>query len=352
MLTLFFCSSVWAETSVAPLKERTTDEQIKVDQQVFSALEARLEALNLAGFPVDSYIFTKASKWLEFAFDEYTDNDKMGIVEDALYEATYLTRLMEGGALNIISGTPLGSASMKIRNDLWDRVAVLKEQAGFSCGGAKVAELEVMLVWAGHEYKELGFQHAMPYIEKSEQLAREASVIVSSCKSSPSSAPAVAVHPLKATTTPLKRVLAQEVKKLTALADRVHFALGQSSMSRKTRVILDQMASILKTHLAIRVALHGHTDKRGSVKYNMALSKRRAEAVQSYWVEVGIAKERLTIVAHGEKHPTVMTQSKKGYAKNRRVGFFFENGGEIERIRQEKDIQIERTKHKKRGRRS
>ena len=366
LMTAPFVSS--AENLVAPLHKRTTDEQIHADKKIFDALEKRLSQINQAGVPIDSYLFAKASSWLDFAFNEYTDNDKTGIVEEALREAVYLIRLMEDKALVIATGTPIGKESKEIRKDLWDRVEILKQEPGFRCGGGKVARLEVMLVWAGHEEKELGFRHAMPYIKQAERLGQEASETISSCLPpvppalvdvAPPPIPVVPVPPPVPILVPLlpptlivpelPPAPAEKVKKLEVLADRVHFAKNTDKIGPKTLAVLNQIASVLREFPSILVRLYGHADSVGAPQYNMALSKRRAEAVKAYLVAAGVAEDRLTSEGFGQLRPTVIQKSKKDSAKNRRVEFIFESGV-IQTTGQDGDIEIEQEKQKIKGR--
>ncbi len=342
---VWVCSASSAENLVAPLKERTTDEQITMDKKTFNALQERLALLNQSGIPVASYPFVKAQTWLDFAFDEYTDNDKTGMVEQALHEAVYHIHLMEDKALLTTTATPIGSGSKKIRPDLWDHVAKLKQEAGFACGGAKVAKLEVMLVWAGHEEKELGFRHATPYIEQAEQLDKEVSQIISSA-----SCVDAETSPHPSVVNGFSTMPKEDVARLVSLADQVHFALNEDSISRKTAAVIHQIALVLQKYPSMKVSLHGYADMRGTSKYNMALSRRRAEAVQRYLTAAGVSAKRITVVAHGKTSPTAMTKNNEGYAKNRRVEFIFEQGGKIQPIKQEGDLQLERARRKRRGR--
>ena len=66
----------------------------------------------------------------------------------------------------------------------------------------------------------------------------------------------------------------------------------------------------------------GHTDSKGSEKYNLMLSRQRAEAVKNYLSDnYAIAKERLIVKAFGELAPIESNETDEGRAKNRRVEF-------------------------------
>jgi OOP family OmpA-OmpF porin len=76
---------------------------------------------------------------------------------------------------------------------------------------------------------------------------------------------------------------------------------------------------------ARRIVLEGHADDIGSTRYNLTLSRRRAEAVARELIARGIRRDRITVVAFGETRPVVPNRRANGSddphgrAKNRRV---------------------------------
>jgi hypothetical protein len=87
----------------------------------------------------------------------------------------------------------------------------------------------------------------------------------------------------------------------TALPRRARLEGGL--VSSQTQV-LDELVANLKQYLQFspdaHLILEGHADRRGSVKYNMALSERRAERVQSFLVGQGINAANLQTKAFGK----------------------------------------------------
>ncbi|SDK64495.1 WD40-like Beta Propeller Repeat [Catalinimonas alkaloidigena] len=92
--------------------------------------------------------------------------------------------------------------------------------------------------------------------------------------------------------------------------------LKDMSMSELRRV-----TNFLNENPSVKIEISGHTDYIGSDAYNKALSQRRAEAVYSYLVKNGIAKDRLTAKGYGEERPTASNETEEGRAQNRRVEF-------------------------------
>lgn len=73
-----------------------------------------------------------------------------------------------------------------------------------------------------------------------------------------------------------------------------------------------------------RVALHGHASLEGSDRYNLTLSRDRAEFVEAYLVAMGGSPGQLKVEAFGERRPAVAEQGQGAElearrAKNRRV---------------------------------
>jgi outer membrane protein OmpA-like peptidoglycan-associated protein len=68
------------------------------------------------------------------------------------------------------------------------------------------------------------------------------------------------------------------------------------------------------------IRVEGHTDDRGTVEHNRALSQRRAEAVADWLVtDAGIDPARLVVVGRGESAPAAPNDSDANRQLNRRV---------------------------------
>ncbi len=66
--------------------------------------------------------------------------------------------------------------------------------------------------------------------------------------------------------------------------------------------------------------IEGHTDNRGTEKYNGNLSRRRAESVRQYLIKnFGIASARLTARGYGFSKPIASNKTDAGRQENRRV---------------------------------
>ena len=82
---------------------------------------------------------------------------------------------------------------------------------------------------------------------------------------------------------------------------------------------LDQALAIFQANPKLTADVQGHTDSTASAEYNQALSENRAKAVREYFIQRGIAPERIRAMGFGETRPAASNDSTEGRALNRRV---------------------------------
>lgn len=98
------------------------------------------------------------------------------------------------------------------------------------------------------------------------------------------------------------------------------FEFNSARLSREARAVLKKAAVILRKYPKEKVVIEGHADAVGSEKYNLALSKKRAESAASYLSgKEGIAAERLVVTYYGESRPVASNDTPEGQKLNRRV---------------------------------
>lgn len=102
---------------------------------------------------------------------------------------------------------------------------------------------------------------------------------------------------------------------------KIGFAFNGSTIQPSYTALFDNATYVLKRNPDITIQLEGHTDSKGSEKYNMALSKRRAQEVKKRLVIRGINANRISTIGKGETQPIADNKNEKGRAENRRVGF-------------------------------
>lgn len=99
----------------------------------------------------------------------------------------------------------------------------------------------------------------------------------------------------------------------------VYFDFNQSGLSLEGKQIVQQLANQLKANPSAAITVTGKTDLSGSGDYNLALSKRRAEAVRAELVKDGVAAGRITVQAVGKSQPPVATADGVREPRNRVV---------------------------------
>lgn len=111
---------------------------------------------------------------------------------------------------------------------------------------------------------------------------------------------------------------------------KIYFDFDKATIKPESKPVLDSVVTYMNKYPNINVKVESHADARGSDKYNMELSKRRAASTVNYLVENGIDKGRLTSEGYGESRPVndctkpnMCTEAQ--YAKNRRSVFVVSN---------------------------
>ncbi len=82
---------------------------------------------------------------------------------------------------------------------------------------------------------------------------------------------------------------------------------------------LDNIENILKKNPGLKIRIEGHTDDIGSIKYNMDLSGKRAQAIKDYLIDKGIDPLRITTTGLGYAQPIADNDTPEGRALNRRA---------------------------------
>lgn len=104
-------------------------------------------------------------------------------------------------------------------------------------------------------------------------------------------------------------------------SDKILFDFDRSNLTATAETNLNKLINVLKEYPDTNIEIQGHTDSKGSEKYNMSLSRRRAGAVSQFLRNRGLASSRLTTKGYGESAPVADNGSDDGRAQNRRVTF-------------------------------
>ncbi len=101
----------------------------------------------------------------------------------------------------------------------------------------------------------------------------------------------------------------------------VFFPLDAFELDADGRGVAGNNAEVLKRYPSWMITVEGHCDERGTAEYNLALGERRAIAVRTYLVSLGIPADRIRTVSYGKEFPFDTGHTDDSWAKNRRAHF-------------------------------
>ncbi|NHM04900.1 OmpA family protein [Flavobacterium celericrescens] len=103
----------------------------------------------------------------------------------------------------------------------------------------------------------------------------------------------------------------------------IYFEFNRSNITQQGATELDKLVQVMNEHPTMVIFAKSHTDSRGSDKYNLNLSDRRAKSTVQYLVSKGIAKDRISGQGFGESEPKVTCDkcTEEEHSQNRRSEF-------------------------------
>ena len=115
----------------------------------------------------------------------------------------------------------------------------------------------------------------------------------------------------------------------------VLFEFGKADLKSGSVRSLDRLVSLLNEYPERNLLIEGHTDNVGADTSNMALSQRRAEAVDNALVVAGVDRVRITARGLSEAYPVASNDTAAGRQQNRRVEIYIlpdgQNGSQAAR---------------------
>ncbi|RZO85276.1 MAG: peptidoglycan-associated lipoprotein [Kiritimatiellaceae bacterium] len=99
----------------------------------------------------------------------------------------------------------------------------------------------------------------------------------------------------------------------------VYFGYDSAAVNPADALVCEAVANYLRGQGG--VILEGHADERGSRDYNLSLGERRALAVRSYLIELGVNPSQIQTRSFGEEQPANQNHDETAWSENRRVEF-------------------------------
>jgi outer membrane protein OmpA-like peptidoglycan-associated protein len=116
-----------------------------------------------------------------------------------------------------------------------------------------------------------------------------------------------------------------EVTEKAIVIENIYFDYNLAKIKQESTLSLNKILEVLNGNPEMRIAINAHTDSRGSDKYNMVLSEKRAFEAKQYLISKGISEDRLESIGFGETKSLSDCKSKKcsetQFEADRRVEF-------------------------------
>ena len=124
-------------------------------------------------------------------------------------------------------------------------------------------------------------------------------------------AASVNTKPITSTTTLIQDFYLRPIPTDEIEIDGIEYDFNSSTLRSISKEILDELYDFLVLNNNLIVEINSHTDARGTDKYNLSLSERRAESCVTYLLSRGISEKRLKAVGYGESQPNYLKDAKK-----------------------------------------
>lgn len=83
----------------------------------------------------------------------------------------------------------------------------------------------------------------------------------------------------------------------------IYYAFDKTDVLSESEVELDKLVNFMQDNPQLKVELSSHTDSRGSDKYNLTLSEKRAKSAVDYMLSKGVDEARIVAKGYGETRP-------------------------------------------------
>jgi OOP family OmpA-OmpF porin len=114
------------------------------------------------------------------------------------------------------------------------------------------------------------------------------------------------------------RVTKEQQQKIAYAAKRIQFEFKKAELSPSSYEVLDEVVEILKINPTLTIKVEGHSSGPES-ESNRILSQKRAESVQDYFINKGIALNRITAQGFGSSKHISKNGDQQENPEDRRV---------------------------------
>lgn len=103
--------------------------------------------------------------------------------------------------------------------------------------------------------------------------------------------------------------------------EELQFAANQATLASEFIPELERVVRLMHVRPNMRIRIEGHADSTGSYELNLELSKVRAQSVANYFMQSGIASDRVETIGYASTRPLVSNATEEGRKRNRRIEF-------------------------------
>ncbi len=103
----------------------------------------------------------------------------------------------------------------------------------------------------------------------------------------------------------------------------VYFDYDKFNVKPEFQALIEAHAKYLAEHPAVKLALQGNADERGSREYNLALGQKRAVAVKQALNVLGVQDKQIETISFGKEKPKALGHDESSWAENRRVDLVY-----------------------------
>ena len=104
---------------------------------------------------------------------------------------------------------------------------------------------------------------------------------------------------------------------------KIYFDYDQDTLREDALSDLLKVSRLMKDNPKYTLLVEGHADERGTREYNLALSERRAKAVEDFLSASGVSSFNVEVVGYGEEKPVDNGSNESAWSQNRRAELFF-----------------------------
>jgi peptidoglycan-associated lipoprotein len=104
---------------------------------------------------------------------------------------------------------------------------------------------------------------------------------------------------------------------------KIYFDYDQDTLREDALSDLLKVSRLMKDNPKYTLLVEGHADERGTREYNLALSERRAKAVEDFLSASGASSFNVEVVGYGEEKPVDNGSNESAWSQNRRAELFF-----------------------------